>query len=161
MSSNSRWWRGLILWGPVAVMLAVFLVESQQFMGVGATYIQARHYYEDIFGTITMKQWMILYGVLRKLGHMAGYGFFSALVFRALYLQRRAAVNSLWKLHGYALLATAVIGSMDELHQCFLPGRDGCFDDVAIDTAGAVFAQLILSLILWNHQLRNEQQKEA
>jgi VanZ family protein len=142
-------------------MLAVFCVESQRFMGVGATYIPAQHYFEDLFGSITMKHWLVLYGVLRKLGHMTGYGIFSAVFFRALYLQRRVVGESLWKLHGYALLAAAFIGSLDELHQSFLPGRDGNLDDVAIDVAGAVIAQLILSLILWNRQLRSEQQEEA
>ena len=138
-------------------MLAVFSVETQRFMGVGATYIPAQHYFEDLFGPISMAHWLVIYGVMRKLGHMTGYGIFSALFFRALYLQRHRAGQSLWKLHGFALLATALVGSLDELHQSYTPGRDGTPVDVAFDTTGALIAQFILFLIFRIHSLSSKQ----
>jgi VanZ family protein len=160
MSSSFRLRQALILWGPVAFLLGVFSVESQQFMSVAASTGPVQHIYEIFFGRISEQHWLPIYAVLRKVGHFSGYGLFSAVFFRALYLKNRASGNSLRNLHGYAVLATALAGSLDELHQCFLPGRNGCFEDVAIDTTGAVLAQLILLLIFSRISLREEAPEE-
>ena len=50
--------------------------------------------------------------------------------------------------HTLAITIAFLIASADELHQCFLPNRTGCFSDVLLDTAGAATAQLAVLVIL-------------
>ena len=43
---------------------------------------------------------------------------------------------------------SAFYAGTDEFHQSFVPGRGCMFTDVLIDTAGALFGVLILSLLI-------------
>jgi hypothetical protein len=73
--------------------------------------------------------------VLRKLAHAAEFAILGLLLVRAL---ERAAV-SFWLGAAYAVT--------DEIHQAFVPGRQGSPLDVAIDTAGvAIGVALALRL---------------
>ncbi len=95
---------------------------------------------------------------LRKSGHFVGYAILSALVFLALkhthrdrlrpVLQRSWGIffRDLWRFD-WALIARAVHADnrvLDEIHQTSLPSRTGRWQDVAIDTSGAVVMQLLL-----------------
>ncbi len=96
--------------------------------------------------------------VLRKTGHFLGYGILSVLVFLALRNTNRDRIRTAlrrpwgiyfrdlwrgeWALIG--LLATIATASFDEIHQTFIPSRTGRWQDVVIDTCGAVVIQLII-----------------
>lgn len=70
--------------------------------------------------------------VLRKSAHLLSYALLALLLlwaFSAL-TDRRRALRA-------ALLAAVLYAVSDELHQAFVPGRQGRWYDVAIDTAGA------------------------
>ncbi len=79
---------------------------------------------------------------LRKIGHLCGYGLLAlgtAQVWSSLLL--RSGRRS-WRqvAPGAAMLAvacTALVGSLDEWHQSYLPGRTSSVLDVLIDTLGA------------------------
>jgi VanZ family protein len=43
-----------------------------------------------------------------------------------------------------AMLATIVTASLDEIHQTFIPSRTGRWQDVVIDSSGAVLIQVAL-----------------
>jgi VanZ family protein len=45
-----------------------------------------------------------------------------------------------------AILGTALVASLDEWHQSFIPSRTGRWQDVALDTCAGMGAQLLL---LW------------
>ena len=70
--------------------------------------------------------------VLRKLAHAAEYGVLGALLLRA---AGRA---------GVAILLGVLYAVSDEVHQAFVPGRQGALLDVAIDAAGVV-----CGVVLW------------
>lgn len=98
--------------------------------------------------------------VLRKGGHMLGYGLlclcFLMLLRGAHWLQHDYKIGlpgsiqmrRMWWRPVWAALAvffTFVVASADELHQMAIPSRTGSWLDVALDTgAGA-----ILALLLW------------
>ncbi len=98
--------------------------------------------------------------ILRKSGHFVGYAVLSGLTFLALRNTHRDRVTNLsqkpwgksfndfwraeWALIG--ILLTVVTASMDEIHQTFLPFRTGRWQDVVLDTSGAVLLQLIIYL---------------
>ena len=79
---------------------------------------------------------------IRKGGHVFGYGLLCILLFRA-WRETLPAVNSAgWTLRwaSLAVLGTAVVATLDEWHQSYIPSRTGTPKDVALDcTAGAVF----------------------
>jgi VanZ family protein len=48
-----------------------------------------------------------------------------------------------------AVLGTALVASLDEWHQSYLPSRTGTPWDVLLDTSAAIAAQILLSLYYW------------
>ena len=101
---------------------------------------------------------VILNEVVRKSGHFLGYAILSALVFLALKHTHRDRLQPLlqrtwetffrdawrfdWAL--IAVLLSLITASWDEIHQSFLPSRSGRWQDVALDTSGALLMQLLL-----------------
>ena len=108
--------------------------------------------------------------VLRKTGHFVGYGILGALVFIALRKTNRdrlrGVLNRVWGIYlrDFWRLEWAVLGvlfamvtaSFDEIHQTFIPSRTGRWQDVVLDTCGAIVIQL---LIYWDckHEFRQRQ----
>jgi len=109
--------------------------------------------------------------VLRKTGHFVGYAILSALVVLALrHTNRDRLCNVLqrpwgiylrdywraeWALLG--ILLTVVTAAFDEIHQTFIPSRTGRWQDVALDSCGAVVIQLLIYAIC----VRVVRQKQA
>lgn len=82
--------------------------------------------------------------IIRKGAHMTEYFVLCLMVL--------IAVTKSIKVYGKSryLLAGSIVfiyACTDELHQYFVPGRDGRFSDVLIDSAGALIAILIAALI--------------
>jgi VanZ family protein len=100
----------------------------------------------------------ILNEALRKTGHFLGYGILSVLVFFALRNTNRDRLRRLlerpWGVHlrdvwrlewSFVGVMTAVgMATYDEIHQTFLPSRTGRWQDVIIDTCGAIAMQVIV-----------------
>jgi hypothetical protein len=103
--------------------------------------------------------------VLRKCGHMMGYGllcFCWLLLLRGSYwlqheyklsLQGRIHVRRMWwraEWAGLAISLTMLVAIADELHQMGIPSRSGSWWDVALDTsAGAVTLGLVWLKAQW------------
>lgn len=81
----------------------------------------------------------LLNQILRKLGHVTAYGILSALSFRAL-RGGRPQWNPRWAIGAVAL--TALVASIDEYHQSFIPSRTGTWHDVVLDTSAAILVQI-------------------
>jgi VanZ family protein len=91
--------------------------------------------------------------LIRKTGHFVGYALLSWLIFRALrgtWRARQAIVSRardyFWQLHwaAFSILGTAAAASVDEIHQTFNPARTGRWQDVVIDSSGALVLQILL-----------------
>jgi VanZ family protein len=83
----------------------------------------------------------LLNQILRKLGHVTAYGILSALSFRAL-RGERPRWNSRWAIG--AIVLTAIVASIDEYHQSFIPSRTGTWHDVVLDTSAAIVMQITI-----------------
>ena len=70
---------------------------------------------------------------LRKAGHMVGFGLLWFMWWRA-FGYRRGAL---------AVAITVLYAVSDELHQTFVPGRNGTPVDVGVDAAGMAIAGLL------------------
>ena len=79
--------------------------------------------------------------IIRKCAHLTAYGVLGALMFRAV-RGARPSWNLRWAI--VALLLTAGVASIDEIHQTFTLLRTGTWQDVLLDTAGATLAQLLI-----------------
>lgn len=79
--------------------------------------------------------------LIRKGTHFFGFGIIGVLFF-LLYRKLK------WRWPAIFAIATVfLIASMDELHQLTMNGRTGTFDDVKLDTAGAICLVLFVKLL--------------
>lgn len=70
--------------------------------------------------------------LVRKGTHFVGYGFI-AILFYVMYRKFKVQLAVI-----YASFTTFAVASLDEYRQTFVIGRTGVFDDVLLDTAGAI-----------------------
>jgi len=145
-------------WWPVAVWLVLIRLESTDYASSTMTFGLLYQISAALFGRINPVVLLTLNLLLRKSGHFIGYAILSWLVFLAMkhthrdrlkpVLQRRWGIffRDLWEWDWAltAVLFTVVIASLDELHQTSLASRTGRWEDVALDTAGALTMQLLL-----------------
>ena len=147
MSSNrSSWLYWVSAWLPVAVGMAVILMESTEALGAEHTSGPPRWLFEAIFGHVANARWALIHHVLRKSGHFLGYGAMGLAWLRAWWMTLP---------HSHflpdavlALLGTALVASADEWHQTFLPNRNGSPWDVLLDCCGAIALQLVVYLFM-------------
>ena len=96
--------------------------------------------------------------VLRKIGHFSVYGVLSLLLFRA-WMATLSARTSLrpwerWSARAFALAIAGcvLVASLDEFHQSFVRFRGPSVGDVILDTFGAIFAQMLLIVLLYGRR---------
>jgi VanZ family protein len=145
-------------WWPVAVWLVVIRLESSEVASSTNTFGLLDRVSAAIFGRVEPNALLAVNTVLRKSGHFIGYAILSWLVFLALkrthrdrlapHLRRRWRIffRDIWHFDWavVAVLFTAISASFDEIHQTSLASRTGRWQDVALDTAGALLMQLLL-----------------
>ena len=135
------WFRA---WWPVAAGICVIALESTAWLGSDHTSSPLRWLWEHIFGHVTDNSWEILHHYIRKTGHFIGYGTMGLLWLRAWWMSLPRVGFLLDAM--LALLGTALVASLDEFHQSFLPNRTGVPSDVLLDCCGAVVLLLIAYL---------------
>jgi VanZ family protein len=92
----------------------------------------------------------VVHHYLRKLGHFVGYFTLSFFLFRAWRATLHLPWAPRWALRWAAIAfgMAAVVASLDEWHQTFIPSRTGAFRDVLLDTSAALTAQILIFLFL-------------
>jgi VanZ family protein len=140
MSSKRGLWHWISAWLPVVLSVIAVALESTEFLGANHTSGPFRWLYQAIFGPVSDERWEILHILIRKCGHFIGYGVIGLTWLRAWWMtlpRSRFLHDSL-----LALLGTALIASVDEWHQTFLPNRTGSAWDVLLDCCGAIMLEL-------------------
>jgi VanZ family protein len=157
--SKHRWelfWR---YWLPVLAMLTLIKLESTDTMSGAHTHGFLARWLLWIGVHLHGATLDLVNLVMRKSGHMLGYGL---LCLSWLFLLR----GSYWLRHEYqlsftgsiqvrrlwwrlewgalAVLLTFAVACADEFHQMSIPSRDGCWSDVGIDTTAALVAAAII-----------------
>jgi hypothetical protein len=147
MSSKRRglkFW--LSAWLPVAVGIAIIVLESTMFLGTDHTSHPLRWLWEAIFGPVSLARWGMIHHTIRKCGHFFGYGFIGVAWLRAWWMTLPSA--HFLEDAFLALLGTSLVASLDELHQSYLPNRTGTPWDVLLDCCGALTLQLAVYIFL-------------
>lgn len=135
-------WIAAILW------LIVIAIESTAWLSAHNT---SRFFYpllHFLFG-LDWAHFLRWHFFIRKGGHVFGYGLLSFLLFRAWRETLPIASGARWTLRwaNIAVLGTALVASLDEWHQSFIPSRTGNIHDVALDTCAGIAAQILV--LLW------------
>jgi VanZ family protein len=144
-------------WFAVVIWIGVLITESSDLGSSQRTGALLLKLWTSLFGAPDPTMFYEVHHLLRKTGHFLGYGILSWLVFRALRATWRNRQEILSRGRDYfwqfrwaalAMLTTIVAASADEIHQSFNPARTGRWQDVVIDSSGALAIQLILFLAL-------------
>jgi len=134
-------WLAAILW------LVVIAIESTSYLSADETSRFLYPIFHYLFG-MGWRQFAVWHHYIRKCGHFVGYFVLSLLLFRA--WKATLSLPALWALRwsAIAFFMSAMVASMDEWHQTFLPSRTGLFSDVVLDSSAALIAQIVIFLYL-------------
>lgn len=137
-------------WIPAAAWLGIICIESTDLLSsahTGSILYSALTY---LFGHINPLEFVTWHHLLRKAGHVTGYAILSWLLFRAwratLPMPNAPAWSLAWA--RVAFLMTALVATLDEWHQMFIPSRTGNLRDVLLDSTAALGAQVLIWFFL-------------
>jgi VanZ family protein len=132
-------WIAAILW------LIVIAIESTTWLSSHNTSRILYPIFHFLFG-VNREQFEPWNFFLRKGGHVLGYGLLSFLLFRAWRESLPTHPQRTWTLRwaSIAVLGTALVASLDEWHQSFLPSRTGRWQDVVLDTCAGIATQVLV-----------------
>jgi VanZ family protein len=139
-----REWTAAILW------LILIAIESTPWLSAQNTGHALYQLLASFFGSVNVSGVSVANAVLRKVGHVTGYGILSWLLFRAWRVTLGSYRAAAWALpwSAIAFFMTAAVASLDEWHQTFLPSRTGTIHDVYLDSASALAVQILLFAFL-------------
>lgn len=135
----------LKVWIAAGLWLVVISIESTAWLSAENTGRFLYPILHFLFG-ISRAHFRIWHILIRKGGHFVGYFILSVLLFRAwrLTLPLQGAARWAMRWAATAFFMTALVASLDELHQSFLPTRTGRVADVLLDSFAALVAQLVM-----------------
>ena len=112
--ASARWPHFLRSWLPVLVCASIFAIESTAAFGANRTSAPLYAACHAIFGAAIDPRWSDIHHMIRKVGHFTGYGLFSLVVFRGVFLSIRQMRNlqltapaRQWISHSMAIAAVA------------------------------------------------------
>jgi VanZ family protein len=146
--------RKLALFLPSILVILLVLIEGTQRFSIENTADYVQPFWFKHFGLLPYQRFWEFVEVLRKGGHLMGYGLVCLAFFCTSYwwLMRRPHSSNGWVLKnraaGWALVLTMLLGSADEIHQKFVPQRTSTITDVGFDTCGGYFALMVLFALL-------------
>ncbi|HLJ29255.1 MAG TPA: VanZ family protein [Candidatus Angelobacter sp.] len=132
-------------WLPTAVWLVMIAFFSTDTFSAKHTANILERIINAVYRGISPEQFRILHFFVRKTAHFTVYGLLSWLAFYSwrTTLPRRARWTFTWSV--LALLVTLAAGSLDEIHQIFVPSRGPSPYDVMLDVMGAIFVQILIA----------------
>jgi len=140
--SFARYWLPAIAWMIIIFSASTDVMSSQHTSRIIGPILRW------MFPSISEETVSRVQLVIRKCGHLSEYAVLAGLLWRA---WRKPVRNDprpwRWKDAGVALLMAAAYSASDEIHQLFVPSRQGQIVDVLIDTSGAVLGLLAVWVI--------------
>jgi VanZ family protein len=132
-------WIAAILW------LIVIAIESTDWLSAHHTSRILYPLLHYLFG-LDPDRFESWHFFIRKGGHVFGYGLLSILLFRAWRetLPEKTDARWTWRWASIAVLGTALVASLDEWHQSYIPSRTGTVHDVILDTCAGIAAQILV-----------------
>jgi VanZ family protein len=145
-ASRSHLWKA---WLPAIIWLGVIAVESTD---IGASDNTSRILYPLLHFLLGLDpiRFATWHHFIRKSGHFVGYALLSWFLFRAWRATLPLASLRAWSLQWarVAFFMTALVATLDEWHQTYLPSRTGRWQDVVLDSSAALTMQVFLWIVL-------------
>ena len=142
---NSDQHNALMAWIAAILWLIVIAIESTAYLLANNT---GRFLYPLLHFLLRVERdrFEIWHFYIRKTGHVIGYATLSILLFRAWRATLPAMSSARWTARWsmIAVLGTAIVASLDEWHQSFIPSRTGRWQDVALDSCAGIAAQILI-----------------
>jgi VanZ family protein len=141
----------VMAWLPAAIGVLVICLESTKTMSAANTGHWLLAVCHWLWGQVATPDLATANFVLRKLGHFCGYGTLALLFRRGWYATLlRSGPRSRLPVAAsmLAIFCTFLVASLDELHQSFLAGRSSRFQDVLLDTAGAILFHVFFMVFM-------------
>lgn len=140
-------------WVPALFGLTVIFIESTAMMSGENTSRWLLALCHALWGQSDGTSFEASHLILRKLGHLCGYGILGLMFRRGWYRTARSYLR--WSRSQLRLVAAGLavwsvfgVACMDEWHQSVLPGRVSSVYDVLIDTCGAALFNVVLLMVL-------------
>ena len=142
---NSPWKE----WIPATIWLGVIALESTSLASSDNTLHLLYRVFHDLFG-LDFAHYAEWNHLLRKCGHFVGYFILSLLLFRAWRATLPSLAQIAWSIQWarISFFMTALVASLDEWHQTYLPTRTGRWQDVVLDSSAALVAQVLIWLLI-------------
>jgi VanZ family protein len=136
-------------WLAAGLWLGLIAVESSAALSSENTGRLLYPIFHFLFG-LNPFQFLDWHFYLRKSGHVIGYAVMSILFFRSWRVTIPVPGMPRWSIvwSRIAFFITALVASLDEWHQSFLPSRTGNVHDILLDSTAALGAQALLYLAL-------------
>ncbi len=100
-------------------------------------------FYFSSYPKVSITQNSLFAFIIFKSLHVIEYGILYFLLFRAFYSLEKMKLNFRYKVI-FTFLAAIFYALSDEIHQTFIPTREGRLRDVFIDTAGMVLMYIYI-----------------
>lgn len=134
-----------VFWGLVALWMGLIFYGSGQVLSFQETSRYLGPFLRWLFPGISEGDLRLCMFVIRKGGHLSEYATLAILSWLAVRASRPPGrPGTFWQSGRVALAIASFYSLTDELHQALAPSRQGAWEDVLIDTAGAA-----AGLVLW------------
>jgi VanZ family protein len=136
-------WIAAILW------LGIIATESTDQFSAEHTSRYLYPLFHFLFGLEPLR-FEVFHHYLRKMGHFVGYFTGSLILFGTWRATLTFPQSPRWALRwaGMAFFMTALVASLDEWHQTYIPSRTGTWHDVVLDSSAALTAQIVIFLFI-------------
>jgi VanZ family protein len=144
ISSEKKWGGRVIAYAPLFLWTLVVLGFSTGQASMGETSLIIRPILTFLFPSASDYTIDLYHGYIRKCAHFTEYAILAFFAFRAFIA---ASTHILRRYRFIApVIFVAVIASIDEFHQSFVPSRTGSEWDVLLDISGGFFMVVVLWL---------------
>jgi VanZ family protein len=137
----------LKVWLAAGLWLVVIAIESTSYLSADETSRFLYPIFHFLLG-LDWQRFLVWHHYIRKAGHFVGYFVLSVLLFRAWKVTLSSPVLWTPRWSGIAFFMSALVASLDEWHQTYLPSRTGAIRDVVLDSSAALTAQIVIFLFL-------------
>jgi VanZ family protein len=135
-------------WWPAAVWIGLISFESTDYMSSQNTGNMLYDLLTRLFGQIDLYDFLYWHHYLRKAGHVVGYAVLGLLLLRGFWMTFGNHPQWLRLLPVFAWLGTALVATLDEWHQSYIPSRTGTPWDVLLDSTAGLAALALAYLAL-------------
>jgi VanZ family protein len=139
-------------WAPALVWSIVIFIMSTDSFSAQHTAVFIERILRWFKPDLTAHQFLVIHHYIRKAAHFSEYFVFCLLLYRGV---RRGRPGWRWSWALVALFIASSYSALDEIHQAFVASRQASPYDSLVDSTGALFAIIVLWVLLRSRDRTN------